>query len=64
MAECEFIAKCPVFEKCKTGIIKAAFGTKYCKGNQMENCERRKLKYAGKEVPPSLLPNGETLSDC
>ena len=61
MAECEFIEKCPVFEKCKTGVIKGVFGTRYCKGQELENCERRKLKKAGKEVPLTLLPNGEHL---
>lgn len=61
MAECEFIAKCPIFEKCQTGVIKGVFGIKYCKGSSLEDCERRKLKKAGKDVPPSLLPNGEHL---
>lgn len=59
MTECEFIAKCPVFEKCKTGVIKGVFGRLYCQGTKLEDCERRKLKKAGKEVPVTLLPNGE-----
>jgi hypothetical protein len=62
MADCEFVEKCPIFEKSKTGIIKAAFGTKYCKGSSMEECARRKLKHAGQEVPEKLLPNGEYMS--
>lgn len=61
MSECEFTPKCPVFEKCQTGVIKAVFSIKYCKGFQLDECERRKLKKAGKEVPPNLLPNGEFL---
>lgn len=61
MADCEYIANCPVFEKCRTGVIKNVFNIKYCRGSELENCARRILKKAGKEVPLSLLPNGEHL---
>jgi hypothetical protein len=61
MAECEFLTKCPIFEKCQTGVIKGVFSIRYCKGNELEKCERRKLKKTGKEVPIDLLPNGEHL---
>lgn len=59
MAECEFIAKCPVFEKCTTGALKNVFITNYCKGYKMEKCARRVLKLSGKEIPENLLPNGD-----
>ncbi len=62
MTECEFLATCPVFAKCTTGAIKEVFNIKYCKGSQLENCERRKLKKAGSEVPATLLPNGKHLA--
>ncbi|MFA5519423.1 MAG: hypothetical protein WDA74_09220 [Spirochaetota bacterium] len=61
MTQCEFIENCPVFEKCHTGVIKGIFHIKYCKGSELENCARRILRNAGKEVPISLLPNGEHL---
>ena len=59
MQECEFIEKCPVFQKCRTGALEKVFSVRYCKGSQLENCERRKLKKTGQEVPPDLLPNGK-----
>jgi len=62
MTECEFIEKCPIFQKCQTGMIEGVFGVRYCKGSQLENCERRKLKKDGKEVPLNLLPNGKHLT--
>ncbi len=67
MNSCEYLEKCPVFEKCQTGFIKKVFAIKYCQGSELANCERRKLKSAGMAVPLTLLPNGEhmeSLTDC
>ena len=62
MPDCEFLQKCPVFEKCTTGVIKGVFARLYCQGSKLEECERRRLKMNGAEVPPSLLPNGEHIN--
>ena len=61
MAECEYLDKCPVFEKSTTGVIKGVFAVMYCKGGKLEECERRKLKKADKDVPDNLLPSGDHL---
>ncbi len=61
MAECEYLNKCPVFEKCQSGVLKSVFVTMYCKGSKLEDCARRKLKKAGKEVPLCLLPDGKIM---
>jgi len=61
MNECQFLSGCPVFKKCQTGLIKDIFTRKYCKGSLLEECERRKLKLSGSNVPETLLPNGEHL---
>jgi hypothetical protein len=65
--ECEHLKNCPIFEKCKTGLIENIFGELYCKGPKMDQCARKKLKKEGKNVPINLLPNGEyidSLKDC
>jgi hypothetical protein len=56
---CEFLKTCPIFEKSKMGAVTGAFIFLYCEGPKMADCERRKLKKEGQEVPLSLLPNGE-----
>lgn len=37
MAGFEFLAKCPVFEKCQMGVIKEVFNIKYCRGSRLEH---------------------------
>lgn len=56
---CEFLEKCPIFERTKKGILDKVFITLYCEGPQLEKCERRILKKNGKDVPLVLLPTGE-----
>ena len=57
---CPFLEKCPIFEKIKGGFLDKLLSTNYCQG-EFEKCERKKLKNAGKEVPKTLLPNGDVL---
>ena len=60
MANCPNIAKCPIFEKTKTGAIKSVF-LSYCE-KKYDKCARYQLKLEGKEVPVTLLPNGDHLA--
>ncbi len=60
MNDCEFLAKCPIFQKCENGSLDKIFILYYCKGYKVNSCARRVLKNSGKEVPPELLPNGKS----
>lgn len=60
MGECVYLNSCPMFERLRFDATKQIFISQYCKGDY-EKCERKKLRDAGKEVPPTLLPNGEHL---
>jgi hypothetical protein len=61
--ECEFLEKCPIFNRFRTEGAKNVWIGFYCKGVQQSSCVRRLLKKAGKEVPITLLPNGSHLKD-
>jgi len=61
MANCEFLEKCPIFQKCQAGLLDKIFIRYYCEGYKLELCARRILKKSGKEVPATLLPSGENI---
>lgn len=61
VTECEFTAMCPLFAKFELEGLSNFWIAFYCKGDRKEECERRKLRKAGKEVPITLLPNGTHL---
>ena len=55
---CPYFSECPIFERFSTETSK--YISQYCKGD-FEECERKKRKEAGQQVPPSLLPDGSSL---
>lgn len=58
---CQFTSKCPIYNNIKTEMLRNMYRSKYCeKGG--DNCQRKSLRLAGKEVPAELLPDGKTLS--
>jgi len=59
---CANIQKCPMFPKFRTEALQKIFKAGYCEG-RYENCERWKRSRAGQRVPPTLLPNGQTLTE-
>ena len=58
--DCEFMEKCPIYGKFSFEGLENVFIALYCKGD-FDNCERKKLKISGQEVPEKLLPNGKYL---
>jgi hypothetical protein len=61
VVDCEYLDVCPIFEKFKVAGAKNIWIEFFCRGSRRDECERRKLKKAGKAVPPTLLPNGTHL---
>jgi hypothetical protein len=61
MVDCEYLDKCPVFARFKVEGAKNIWIEFFCRGSRQSECERRKLQKLGKEVPPTLLPNGTHL---
>ena len=57
---CTFLPNCPVWDKFQTNS-KFFWIKQYCEGPKQENCARRELATKGKDVPASLLPNGDLL---
>ncbi|RLC86795.1 MAG: hypothetical protein DRJ03_07740 [Chloroflexi bacterium] len=55
---CPHFAACPIFERFSSETSK--YVGQYCK-EDFEECERKKRKDAGQQVPPSLLPDGGSL---
>lgn len=58
MAECPNLETCPVWQRFKTDL-KLLWVKVYCLGDKQCECERKKLKAQGKDVPMELLPNGK-----
>lgn len=58
MADCEYLAACPIFGKFKLEGIKNFWIKLYCKGAKQARCARRILKESGKPIPETLLPSG------
>ena len=61
MQDCEFLEKCPIFAKFKIEDLKNYWIHMYCKGTKQDDCSRKILRKQGKEVPKTLLPNGQHL---
>lgn len=59
-AECPNLEKCPMFKYFQTDFLKKTFISIYCR-DRFSDCERKKLKDAGKVVPENLLPDGQYL---
>ena len=59
--ECEFLMACPIFQKFSLQSTKNVYVTTYCKGSRLDDCERRKLRRAGREAPLTLLPDGSQM---
>jgi hypothetical protein len=62
MADCEYLAACPIFAHFRAEGIRNFWIQLYCKGQKQENCARKQLKAADQEVPRTLLPSGEHLA--
>lgn len=60
MSDCEFLQKCPVWERFRSDI-KNIWIKNYCRGPLQEKCARRQLCQDGQPVPDTLLPNGTSL---
>lgn len=56
---CEFYEICPIFKKSDAGRIKGVYVFLFCKGSRRDDCERRKMKLRGEDVPLTLLPTGD-----
>jgi hypothetical protein len=59
-AECPNLEKCPMFKHFQTDFARETYISLFCRGKFME-CGRKKLKDAGREVPETLLPDGQYL---
>ena len=62
MADCEFLENCPIFAKFKIEDLKNYWIFTYCKGTKQEECARKVLRNHEKEVPKTMLPNGQLLA--
>jgi hypothetical protein len=61
MEECLFSRKCPIFNKFRHAGVRDFWIRSYCRRDEGERCERKKLRMAGRgpeEVPITLPPNG------
>lgn len=58
---CEFLEKCPIFEKFSSEGLANFWIGKYCQGKP-EKCERKKLRLSNQDVPKTMLPNGTHLT--
>lgn len=61
MQDCEYLDKCPIFAKFKIEDLKNYWVSMYCKGKKQDECARKVLRKQDKEVPKTLLPNGQIL---
>ncbi len=59
--DCEYLATCPIFAKFKNEGLRSMWIALYCQGTKQQECERKRLKKGGREVPMTLLPNGTHL---
>ncbi|MCD6455453.1 MAG: hypothetical protein J7K81_01490 [Methanophagales archaeon] len=59
--DCPYLDACPIFAKFSSEGLANIWISGYCKKNEGGDCERKKLKDGGKEVPITLLPNGTHL---
>lgn len=59
--DCPYLDACPIFAKFSSEGMANIWIGGYCKKKEGGDCERKNLKDAGKEVPITLLPNGEHL---
>ena len=62
--ECEYLSKCPIFGKFRAEGNRNVWISFYCTGPKQEECERKKLKKTGAQVPTNLLPNGKVLEEA
>ena len=62
MNDCEFLSKCPVWDKFKSDI-KNIWIKNYCQGSLQEKCERRQMSRTDQPIPDTLLPNGTSLDE-
>ena len=60
MSDCEFMGNCPIFAKFQTEGLKNYWVNNFCRHGS-ENCQRKKFRLNGQEVPSTLLPNGSHL---
>jgi len=60
---CENIKKCPAYAHFQLGEFEEflKLTKQYCLSENKVNCERYKLKKAGKEVPKDLHPDGSKI---
>jgi len=66
METCQFVSKCPIFNKFRNEVVKDFWVNSYCRRDAGAHCARKKLRDAGKgpgEVPITLLPNGMHLAE-
>jgi len=61
MPDCPFLERCPVFKKFKSEGLANYWISIYCKGENQDECERKKLAETNQQVPLGLLPNGTYL---
>ena len=57
---CPNLENCPMFKQFKLHRTTEYLMERYCNDNY-KNCVRKKLKDSGKEVPDTLMPNGDTI---
>ena len=62
-SDCPYLEACPIFSRFRNESLGEVWIMYFCKGGQADECERRKLKEAGREVPLTLLPNGKHLPE-
>jgi hypothetical protein len=65
MAECELLDQCGFFKKHSSSkeLVCKGFINKYCKGDMMDQCERKKYRSQKGTAPPDdMMPNGRMLA--
>ncbi|MEW6171937.1 MAG: hypothetical protein AB1510_02545 [Bacillota bacterium] len=61
MATCEFIEKCPIYNKFKTEMLKNIYIRNYCT-KDFSKCRRYQVRQStGQKPPDDLLPDGQKL---
>lgn len=59
--QCEFLDECPIFLRFHSKKSVSLWIKMYCQGPRINQCQRRRMKIEGFEVPITLLPNGKEL---
>jgi hypothetical protein len=61
--DCRYIDDCRMFAFIREHHVREDYVTMYCQGPKRDECERYKLRSAGRSVPLDLTPDGGTIEE-